>query len=234
MDVTAAAVATSLSDLIETIPHPYRPALGAYLGRKYRIMRKYAAARRDLSSYQRHLNRGTFPVSIRAAIKVPIFRFTEEFLVTSEHASASARINFEILTARKYILKRVILQKTAELAFLSTLARDDGTDWKCIAVRVASGLAQAYGWLVVHDDHGCVHFDGMPVVADRDFVGICDNYNVYATRLAYLVQARRRPASQSSSYGPKENPTKGTEAPHEAEKEINRSGTSSQKRPRQN
>ncbi|KJZ70996.1 hypothetical protein HIM_09607 [Hirsutella minnesotensis 3608] len=224
MNVTAAAVADSLSDLIETIPFPYRPALGAYLDRKHRIMRKYAHVRRVLSSYKRHLNRDTFPDSIRAAIKVPIFRFTEEFLVTSEHASANASINLAILTARKCILKRVILQKTAELAYLSSQARVDGTDWKCIAVRVASGLAQAYGWLVVRDDDGCVHFDGMPVVADRDFVWIRDNYHVYATRLAFLFQARRRPASQSPSYRPEENATKGTKVSHEAEKEIIRSG----------
>ncbi|KJZ69023.1 hypothetical protein HIM_11582 [Hirsutella minnesotensis 3608] len=200
MNVTAAATADSLSDLIETIPLPYRPAMGAYLDQKYRTMRKCARVRRTLSSYERHLSRGTFPDSIRAAIKVPIFQFTEEFLATSEHASENASINLEILAVRKCILKRAILQKTAELACLSSQARVDGADWKCIAVRVASGLSKAYGWLVVRDDDGHVHFDGMPVAANRDFVGICDNNHIYATRLTYLAQARHPPTPKSFSY----------------------------------
>ncbi|KJZ71004.1 hypothetical protein HIM_09615 [Hirsutella minnesotensis 3608] len=189
IDVAAAAAANSLSDLIETIPLAYRPALGAYLGKKYRITRKCADARRVLSSYERHLDRGTFPDSIRAAIKVPIFRFTDEFLLTSEHASASAGLSVEILAARKCILKKAILQKTAELAYLSTLARDNASDWEHIVIRVASGLAQAYGWLVIRDDQCGVHFDGMPTAADRDFIEVSDSYHVYATRLAYLAQA---------------------------------------------
>lgn len=48
----AASSASSLPELIRTIPRPYRPALGGYLAKKYRIAQRRASVRRELSSYQ--------------------------------------------------------------------------------------------------------------------------------------------------------------------------------------
>lgn len=193
---TAVAAASSLSELVETIPRPYQPVLRAYLVKKYRIARKRVNVRRALSSYQRHMGRGTFPSSIRNAIKVPLLRFADEFLETSECTSATVALHVEVLAARKNVLKRAICQKKTELAFLSTIVRADANTWKQLVINVAAGLAQAYGGSLIRDAQGCTYLSGMPPAADADFVAIRDRCLIYATRVLSLAQDGLRPVSQ--------------------------------------
>lgn len=188
----AASTASSLPELIRTIPRPYRPALGGYLTRKYRIAQRRASVRRELSSYQQHVERGTFPVSIRTAVKVPRFYSAAEFVQRPEYTSTTMALHLEVFGCRKRLLQMAIAQKSAELTFLSADLRADNDEWEGIATNVASGLADAYGGKLVVDAQGRSWLEGMPQAAVVDFTAIRGSCRVYSARLHSLSRGRRR------------------------------------------
>lgn len=189
--LAAIASASSVHDLVNTIPGPYRPALRRYIIKQYQRIRNRARVAQSLSSLQRHLQRGTFPMSIRDALKVPILSIDESFTRTPEGAAAVFALHARVYAARRSTLRAVISQAATELAFLSSRT-DTNTaawrrDWERLVTATASGLVQAYGSSLGRDAEGAYRIAGMTPEAGADFSTILSTATAYATRLLRLA-----------------------------------------------
>jgi len=136
--------ATTIAELIATIPHVWRPVLGDYLTKKYRLAQKLCTVQNTLAQYHRHAAEKSFPAPIRNSIKDPKIQFSKEFLGTSEGAVAKTRLENAVLIAQKSLLAEANKQKEAELTSLQSALSYDGTMWRKLiaeaATRVASSL----------------------------------------------------------------------------------------------
>ena len=196
---SALATAATVNELIETIPAPYRPVLGPYIVKKYRLARSRTVTARALSSYQRHMKRGTYPAAIRRSLKVPFLGVTDEFLASPQYTSASAALHQGVIEARKAALENAISQKMAELAFLSSLPDLDVNTWKPTWARLvtnaAAELAQTYKGYLIQDVEGRHQLIGMPPAANTEFSAVLSCCVPYAARVLQL--ARTAPGGDS-------------------------------------
>ncbi|OAQ58900.1 hypothetical protein VFPPC_11368 [Pochonia chlamydosporia 170] len=189
---SAIATAATVDELIETIPAPYRPVLGPYIVKKYRIARSRTVTARTLSSYQRHMKRGTYPAAIRRSLMVPFLDVTNEFLASPQYASTSAVLHHGVIAARKAALENAISQKMAELAFLSSLPDLDVNTWKPTWARLvtnaAAELAHTYKGYLVQDVGGRHQLIGMPPAANNEFSAVLSCCVAYAARVLQLAR----------------------------------------------
>jgi hypothetical protein len=119
----ASGKATTLQELIQTIPQSYRIRLGDYLTKKYRVAFKHANVNSTVISYQRHETDGSFPPIIRNSLKEPKLQFAKEFLSTTDGSSSPANFQSAIVLARKSVLSAAIKEKKKELECLARLIR---------------------------------------------------------------------------------------------------------------
>ncbi len=196
----AVANGSSIQDLIKTIPRPYRPTLGRYVAERYWRVRNRTRVARTLSSLRRHLQQGTFPMSIRNALKVPILSINDEFTMTADYNTTMFALHAGVHAARRSALQAIITQATAELTFLSSRANLDTTkwerDWKRFVTVTAASLVQAYGGSLGRNAQGTYILLGMPAEAQTDFSTILGASAMYATRLLRLAQANFGPSAR--------------------------------------
>ena len=192
-EISAVAAAATVDELIETIPAPYRPVLGPYIVKKYRIARSRTVTARTLSSYQRHMKRGTFPAAIRRSLMVPFLEITDEFLASPQYTSTSAALHHGVIAARKAALENAISQKMAELAFLSSLldlnVNTWGPTWARLVTNAATGLVQSYKGYLTQDVGGRYRLIGMPSAATAEFSTVLNCCMVYAERVLQLARS---------------------------------------------
>lgn len=188
--ISAVATAATVDELIETIPAPYRTVLGPYIVKKYRIARSRTVTARTLSSYQRHMKRGTYPTTIHRSLMVPILEVTDEFLASPQYTSTTTALHRGVVAARRIALENAISQKMTELAFLSSLPDLDINTWRPVwaqlVTNAAAGLAQTYNGYLVQDVGGRHRLIGMPPAANTESVLNC--CMVYAERVLQLAR----------------------------------------------
>ncbi|TQW01470.1 reverse transcriptase (RNA-dependent DNA polymerase) domain-containing protein [Cordyceps javanica] len=137
--------ASTLAELISTIPQSWRPSIGAYLTTIYRAATKLANVQNTIAAYQRHTAEKSFPASIKNSVKDPKIQFSKEYLGTTEGSLAGGSIKDQVLEAQKNILKRALMLKEEELAALQSVIKFDRAAWRREVVDVASRTATAYG-----------------------------------------------------------------------------------------
>lgn len=143
--------ASSLAELISTIPQSWRPSLGAYLTTIYRAATKLANVQNTIVAYERHTAEKSFPASIRNSVKDPKIQYSKEYLGTSTGALADGNMKDKVLEAQKSILKQALAQKKEEFAALQKCIRWDPSAWRREVVSVAERMAAAYNIELKYD-----------------------------------------------------------------------------------
>jgi hypothetical protein len=124
------AAASTLPELISTIPRAYQALLGDYLTRKFRAAHKHANVQSTISMYERHLNDNSFPPLVRNSLKEPKLQFAKEFLATTTGSNTPDEFRAAVEQARLTVLKAAIKHKRDELALLQTLIATDDETWR--------------------------------------------------------------------------------------------------------
>lgn len=137
--------ATTIAELISTIPQTWRPVLGDYLNKIYRVATKLCNVQNTIAQYDKHVAEGSFPASIRNSIKDPKIQFSKEFLGTSDGALTKSLGDAEIHTARKSLLAFAVKRKKEELAALQECVAWNAATWRSKVLEIALRTAGALG-----------------------------------------------------------------------------------------
>lgn len=145
--VAAAATqsATSIAELISTVPQTWRPALGAHLTALYRTAGKLCTVQNTIVQYDRHVAEGSFPGSIVNSFKEPKLQFSKEFLGTELGSLAASTFASEVHSARKSLLACAVKRKQEELKSLQTMISFDDAAWCKLVWETSERVAQTFG-----------------------------------------------------------------------------------------
>lgn len=183
LDKTTSAAST-LQELIFTIPQSYRAQLGDYLTKKYRLAHKHANVQSTISQYERHQTDASFPPIIRNSLKDPKLQFAKEFLNSLDGSGSQDSFLSAIVQARKNVLDSAVKEKKKELACLSKLIKPDESVWKSSVLTVASKLALTYGGAVAGDQ-----VTGLPAAGKAEHAAMLGACAVYTYRCLALARA---------------------------------------------
>lgn len=181
--------ATTLAELISTIPYAYQVRLGDYLTRKYRVAHKHANVQSTLTIYERHLVDDSYPPIIRNTIKEPKLQFAKEFLATVEGAKAPKTFEGEVNVARKSLLKAAVTSKKSELKLLSSLILPEPGNWSEACKTVAKNIAESNGGRLTYSENNDVTFVGLPKSAEEEFDMMNDACGVYSYRVLSIARS---------------------------------------------
>jgi len=148
---SATAKATTIAELISTLPQSWRSSCGAQLTSAYRVATKLCTVQNTIAQYNRHDAEGSFPPSIVNSVRDPKIQFSKEFLGTEDGRLAIASVAADVQVARKSLLARALALKSAELKSLQTLVAFDLSRWRKLVTEVADRVGQAYGIDVSND-----------------------------------------------------------------------------------
>jgi hypothetical protein len=140
--------ASSIAELISTLPQSWRPALGSSLSATYRIAVKLCNVQNMLSQYERHKAEGSYPGSITGSIKEPKLQFSKEYLGTEDGSLVKGTVANHVQIARKAVLTSAITAKNEELAALQEMISFNETSWRQTVLDTAKRVAQAVGCTV--------------------------------------------------------------------------------------
>lgn len=182
------ASASTLQELINTIPQTYRVQLGDYLTKKYRVAHKHANCESTVSHYQRHELENSFPPIIRNSLKEPKLQFAKEFLATTDGSSAPENFHNAILLARKAALAAAIREKKKELKLLSSLIHVDEEDWQKRVLLVANQSAISFGGSMKWSK-GHLEINALPDTFAEEFGTVIAACAVYTYRCLALARA---------------------------------------------
>lgn len=182
------AEASTLPELIQTIPRAYQAALGELLTKKFRLAHKHANVQSTITMYERHDTEGSFPPIIRNSLKEPRLQFAKEFLSTTDGSESPDIFRRAVIQARKNTLSAAILEKRKELAHLSTLIGSDEPTWTKVCENVAKSVVDTHGGRVRKDATGTVVFEGMPPTALTEFTTVNSACATYSYRCIALAR----------------------------------------------
>ncbi|KAM0276913.1 hypothetical protein ACHAQH_006285 [Verticillium albo-atrum] len=143
--------ASTLAELISTIPQTWRPALGVRITAVYRVATKLCNVQNTIAQYERHVAEGSYPAPVRNSIKDPKIQFSKEFLSTEDGSLVAGTIATEILNARKALLACALARKKEELAALQKATAWDPVAWRNVIAEVAQRVAATMGCTVAGD-----------------------------------------------------------------------------------
>jgi hypothetical protein len=182
------ASASTLQELINTIPQSYRVQLGDYLTKKYRVAHKHANVESTVAHYQRYELENSFPPIIRNSLKEPKLQFAKEYLSTTEGSSGPENFHSAVLLARKQVLAAAIREKKKELLLLAGLIKSDEEDWQKRALLVANQSAISFGGTMQWKS-GQLKTDKLPDTFAVEFGTVIGACSVYTYRCLALARA---------------------------------------------
>ncbi|TLD11797.1 hypothetical protein PspLS_11639 [Pyricularia sp. CBS 133598] len=141
----ATARATTIGELISTIPQSWRPTLAPYLQTTYRVASKLCTVSNTVAQYERHESTGSFPPFITNALKEPKVQFSKEFLGTAGGTSAGQNLRTAVEKARKDLLSKAIAYKKEELSTLQAAITFDTQEWKSLMRGAMERVAETMG-----------------------------------------------------------------------------------------
>ncbi|TLS31200.1 hypothetical protein PpBr36_02174 [Pyricularia pennisetigena] len=141
----ATARATTIGELISTIPQSWRPTLAPYLQTTYRVASKLCTVSNTVAQYERHESTGSFPPFITNALKEPKVQFSKEFLGTAGGTSAGQNLRTAVEKARKDLLAKAIAYKKEELSTLQAAITFDTQEWKSLMRGAMERVAETMG-----------------------------------------------------------------------------------------
>jgi len=184
---TTTSSATTLQELITTIPRAYQPLLGEFLTKIYRISHKLANVQSTVTLYERHQTDGSFPPIVRNSLKEPRLQFAKEFLATQTGAQQPQDFHAAVVSARRAVLLAAIKSKKEELKELGELARPNEEDWLTRCLQVARSIAESNGGKMERAD-GKLRFEGLPTTAHNEYTLLSQSCAVYSYRAQALAR----------------------------------------------
>jgi len=178
------AGASTLQELIFTIPQSYRAQLGDYLQKKYRIAHKHANVQSTITAYERHQTDATFPPIIRNSLKDPKLQFAKEFLLSNDGKDSQETFQASIAAARAAVLAAALAEKKKELACLAEQIKAETTIWNAAVINVATKLTLTYGGTVENGK-----LQGLPAPAKTEYDTLHGACSVYTYRCLALARA---------------------------------------------
>lgn len=183
------AEASTLPELIQTIPRAYQAALGQLLTKKFRVAHKHANVQTTITMYERHDTEGSFPPIIRNSLKEPKLQFAKEYLGTTGGSESPDLFRQAVAQARKNTLSAAIKEKRKELSHLSTLIGFEEDEWQTICENVAKSVVDTHGGRVKTDPTTKkVLFEGMPATALTEFNTVHTAGATYSYRCIALAR----------------------------------------------
>lgn len=182
------ASASTLPELISTIPRAYQSLLGHYLTQKFRVAHKHANVQSTITLYERHATDGSFPPVVRNSLKEPRLQFAKEFLATTTGSNSPEAFKAAVDQARKNVLNAALLEKKKELAHLATLVAVDEETWQERCRNVARTIAEGNGGRMEHSG-GSYKFTGLPDPALKEYQLLVKACAVYTYRTVALARA---------------------------------------------
>lgn len=143
--VAATAAATTLAELISTLPQSWRPATAIELTTVYRVSAKLCTVQNTIAQYERHHAEGSFPPSIINSAKDPKIQFSKEFLGTENGRLTKGTIDATVHEGRKSLLAAALLLKRQELADLQSRVAFDRKRWRSTLIETAQRIGGAFG-----------------------------------------------------------------------------------------
>jgi len=183
------AAASTLQDLINTIPQSYRVQLGDYLTKKYRVAHKHANVESTVSHYQRYELESSFPPIIRNSLKEPKLQFAKEYLSTTDGSSGPENFRGAVLLARKQVLAAAIREKKKELVLLASLIQSDEGDWQKRVILVANQSAISFGGAMKWSKKDGLQSKDLPTTFVEEFNTVIGACSVYTYRCLALARA---------------------------------------------
>jgi len=133
--------ASTIGELISTIPQTWRPALAPYLNAVHRIAAKLCNVQNTIAQYDRHTTEGSFPASIRNSIRDPKIQYSKEYLGTKDGVEVKGLLESHIKNARKKLLEFALLRKKEELLALQEQVGWDPLKWRQVVSETATRAA---------------------------------------------------------------------------------------------
>lgn len=183
------AAASTLPELISTIPRAYQALLGDHLTKKFRAAHKHANVQSTISSYERHERDKIFPPLVRNSLKEPKLQFAKEFLSTAKGSGSPDEFRAAVEKARMSVLNAAIKHKKDELAHLQTLIATDDETWKERVYSVARSIAESNGGGTERASNGKVAFTGLPPIAQQELTLLEDAAQAYTYRCLALARS---------------------------------------------
>jgi hypothetical protein len=143
--------ASSIAELIQTIPQTWRPALGAVLTSTYKVATKLSNVQTTIAQYDRHAADGSFPRFVRDSIKDPKVQFSKEYL-NAVGTVIKEELDSHVKKVRKELLSLAHDRKKLEVAELQKLSVFDKNAWRTAILEVAERTADAFGSTVSGDN----------------------------------------------------------------------------------
>lgn len=141
----ATAKATTIAELISTIPQTWRSSCGTRLTSAYRVATKLCTVQNTIAQYNRHVAEGSYPPSITNSTRDPKIQFSKEFLGTEGGRLANATIASTVQRARKSLLESALQLKEEEMKNLQTMVAFDVDAWRKLVAEVADRVGEAFG-----------------------------------------------------------------------------------------
>jgi hypothetical protein len=187
----ATASASTLQELISTMPRSYQALLGDHLTKKYRAMHKHANVQSTVTQYERHQTEDSLPPIIRNSLKEPKLQFAKEYLSSIEGKESPDRFRIAVKTARSTALDAALTEKQKELAYLSTLIQPEPSIWDAAVLNVARRIAaDCGGRMVPHTQNPVLlNMDGVAESAVQDYQLMWGAAPVYTYRCMALARA---------------------------------------------
>lgn len=161
--VKATAGASTLADLISTVPQTWRPAIAQSLTSAYRTSSKLCTVQNTIAQYERHDAERSFPPSIVNSARDPKIQFSKEFLGTEGGRLTKSTISATLLDVRKTLLQSALTLKKEELAALQKLVAFDEKSWRKTLMEVAERVSATYNATIVPKNDGTYDWKGAPV-----------------------------------------------------------------------
>lgn len=184
----ATSAASSIQELISTIPTSYKIPLGDQLTKKYRLSHKLANCQSTLTSYQRHKAEDSLPPLVRNSLKEPKLQFAKEWLADSNGSGSPVSFSNAVRQARQVVLDQAIALKQKEADYLATLTMPDTTAWSEAVVNVATRVAKDLGGRL--ETSGTTHrMVGVPDAASQELAAMVNSCTTYTYRCLALARA---------------------------------------------
>lgn len=182
--------ASSIGELIQTLPQTWRPSLSSHLNTVYRVATKLCTVQNTIAQYERHQADNSFPGSINNSLREPKVQFSKEFLGTEEGRLADGLLKGQALTARTEALKQALALKKQEIALLQKLTAWDKAKWHSIVAEVATRVAIAFDSQVKVNIAGKLEWDSNapPNLIEEGKV-LWDNGSVFHYRVITLARS---------------------------------------------
>lgn len=146
--------ASSLGELLDLIPAPFRPRMQIVVNQVYKAAIKSNHARSYLMTLERHQVEGTFPPEIGGRVHTPALQISKEYDASSDWRSYKQQMDTSTTEFKTKLLITAILIKKSEVAYLQSMFAKNKyeSDTGAIYTEIIAELASDAGIVASEDN----------------------------------------------------------------------------------